>query len=66
MTQTYLVAAWRGTDHGYRTMGSDLTESAAIHRIDLASRIWPDMAKPKAYALELGNTDVLSVTRKPQ
>ena len=66
MAQTYLVAAWRGTDHGYRNMGSGLTESAAIRRIDLASRIWPDMAKPKAYALELGNTDVLSVTRKPQ
>ncbi len=66
MTQTYLVAAWRGTDHGYRTLGSDLTESAAIRRIDLASRIWPDMAKPKAYALELGNTDVLAMVRTYQ
>jgi hypothetical protein len=66
MSQTYLVAAWRGTENGYRNFGSGLTEAAAIRRIDLASRIWPDMAKPKAYALELGNTDVLSVTRKPQ
>jgi hypothetical protein len=66
MSQTYLVAAWRGTDNGYRSLGSGLSESAAIRRIELASRIWPDMARPKAYALELGNTDVLSVTRKPQ
>jgi hypothetical protein len=47
-------------------MGSGLTESAAIRRIDLASRIWPDMAKPKAYALELGNTDVLAMVRTYQ
>ena len=64
--QTYLVAAWRGTENGYRNLGSGLTETAAILRIDLASRIWPDMARPKAYALELGSTDVLSVTRKLQ
>ena len=64
--QTYLVAAWRGTENGYRNLGSGLTETAAIRRIDLASRIWPDMARPKAYALELGSTDVLSVTRKLQ
>ena len=64
--QTYLVAAWRGTDSGYRNLGSGLSESAAIRRIELASRIWPDMARPRAYAENLGNTDVLSVTRKPQ
>ena len=64
--QTYLVAAWRGTNSGYRNLGSGLTEADAIRRIDLASRIWPDMARPKAYAQELGSTDVLSVTRKLQ
>jgi hypothetical protein len=66
MTQTFLVAAWRGTDSGYRNLGSGLTEADAIRRIELASRIWPDMARPRAYAENLGNTDILSVTRKLQ
>jgi hypothetical protein len=66
MTQTYLVAAWRGTNNGYRNLGSGLSESAAIRRIDLASRIWPDMARARAYALELGNTDVLAMVRTYQ
>jgi hypothetical protein len=66
MSQTYLVAAWRGTENGYRNFGSGLTEAAAIRRIDLASRIWPDMAKPKAYAIEPGSTDVLAVVRTYQ
>jgi len=66
MTQTYLVAAWRGTNNGYRNLGSGLIEADAIRRIDLASRIWPDMARPRAYAENLGNTDILSVTRKLQ
>ena len=66
MTQTFLVAAWRGTDSGYRNLGSGLSESAAIRRIDLASRIWPDMARPKAYAEDLGRTDTLALIRKPQ
>jgi hypothetical protein len=64
--QTYLVAAWRGTENGYRNLGSGLTETAAILRIDLASRIWPDMARPKAYAEQLGNTDVLAIVRTYQ
>ena len=64
--QTYLVAAWRGTNNGYRNLGSGLSESAAIRRIDLASRIWPDMARARAYALELGSTDVLAVVRTYQ
>jgi hypothetical protein len=66
MTQTFLVAAWRGTDSGYRNLGSGLAEADAIRRIELASRIWPDMARPRAYAENLGNTDILSVTRKLQ
>lgn len=64
--QTYLVAAWRGFDGGHRQLGSGLTEADAIRRIDLASRIWPDMARPKAYALELGSTDVLAIVRTYQ
>jgi hypothetical protein len=64
--QTYLVAQWRGMDNGHRAMGSDLTESAAMQRLELVSRLFPEYARPKAYALELGSTDVLTITRKPQ
>jgi hypothetical protein len=66
MTQTYLIAQWRGMDNGHRSFGSALTESVAMQRMELVGRIFPEYANPKAYALELGNTDVLSVTRKPQ
>lgn len=64
--QTYLVAAWRGFDGGHRQFGSGLTEANAIRRIDLVSRLFPEYAKPKAYAENLGNTDVLSVVRTYQ
>jgi hypothetical protein len=66
MSQTCLVAQWRGMDDGHRSFGSGLTESAAMRRMELVGRLFPEYANPKAYALELGNTDVLSVTRKPQ
>lgn len=29
-------------------------------------RIWPESAKPKAYAEQLGDTDSLELIRKPQ
>ena len=66
MQQTYTVAQWRGTENGYRHLGSNLPEDAAIRRIALAERIWPERARPKAYAQELGRIDTLQVTRKPQ
>jgi hypothetical protein len=66
MSQTYLVAQWRGTDTGHRAMGTALPESAAIRRIALVGRLFPDYAKPKAYAIEPGNTDVLAVVRTYQ
>jgi hypothetical protein len=64
--QTYTIAQWRGTENGYRHLGSNLPEAAAIRRIALAERIWPERARPKAYAQELGRVDTLQVTRKPQ
>jgi hypothetical protein len=66
MSQTYLVAQWRGTDTGHRAMGTGLPESAAIRRIALVGRLFPDYARPKAYAEQLGNTDVLAVVRTYQ
>jgi hypothetical protein len=64
--QTYLVSQWRGMDNGHRSFGSGLTETESMRRMDLVSRIFPEYARPKAYALELGSTDVLTITRKPQ
>ena len=64
--QTYLVAQWRGIDNGHRVMGTALPESAAMRRLELVSRLFPEFSRPKAHAIELGNTDVLSVTRKLQ
>ena len=64
--QTYTVAQWRGTDNGYRFFGSSLSEAAAIRRMALVERLWPERAKPRAYAQELGKVDTLQVTRKPQ
>lgn len=66
MTETYLVAQWRGTDTGYRVMGTGLTEPAAMRRLELVSRLFPDYARPKAHAEQLGNTDVLAVVRTYQ
>ena len=66
MSQTYLVAQWRGMDNGHRAMGSGLTEPAAMRRLELVSRLFPEYARPKAYALELGNTDVLAMVRTYQ
>ena len=64
--QTYLVAQWRGTDNGHRQFGTGLTESAAMARLDLVGRLFPDYARPRAYAEHLGNTDSLSVVRTYQ
>jgi hypothetical protein len=61
-----MVAQWRGMDNGHRMMGSGLSESDSIRRIELASRLFPEYARPKAYALELGNTDVLAMVRTYQ
>ena len=66
MKHTYTVAQWRGTDSGYRLFGDSLSEAAAIRRMALVERIFPELARPKAYAQELGKTDTLQVTRKPQ
>jgi len=66
MNHTYTVAQWRGTDNGYRVLGRGLSENAAIRRMALVERLWPEMARPKAYAQELGRVDTLQVTRKPQ
>ena len=66
MNQTYTVAQWRGSENGYRVLGRGLRENAAIRRMALVERIFPEMARPKAYAQELGRTDTLQVTRKPQ
>ena len=63
--QTYTVAR-RGSENGYRRFGSSLSEAAAIRRMALVERIFPEMARPKAYAQELGRVDTLQVTRKPQ
>jgi hypothetical protein len=53
-------------DNGHKAMGSDLTEPAALRRLELVSRLFPEYARPKAYALELGNTDVLAMVRTYQ
>ena len=64
--QTYTVAQWRGSENGYRVLGRSLSEAAAIRRMALIERLFPEMARPKAYAQELGRVDTLQVTRKPQ
>ena len=64
--QTYTVAQWRGSENGYRVLGRGLRENAAIRRMALVERLWPERAKPRAYAQELGKVDTLQVTRKPQ
>jgi hypothetical protein len=64
--QHYTVAQWRGSDNGYRVLGRGLSESAAIGRIALASRLWPERARAKAHAEELGETDTISLVRKYQ
>ena len=61
-----MVAQWRGTDTVHRQFGTGLTESDAIRRIALIGRLFPDYARPKAYAEQLGNTDVLAVVRTYQ
>ena len=66
MQQYYTVAQWRGTEGGYRILGRGLSESAAISRIALASRLWPERARAKAHAEELGETDTISLVRKYQ
>jgi len=63
---TYLIAQWRGFDGGHRQFGAGLTESAAIRRLELVSRLFPEYARPKAYAEQLGNTDVLAMVRTYQ
>lgn len=62
----FMVAQWRGIDNGHRVMGTALPESAAMARLELVSRIFPEYARPKAYALELGSTDVLAIVRTYQ
>ena len=64
--QHYTVAQWRGSDNGYRILGRGLSEAAAIGRIALASRLWPERARAKAHAEELGETDTISLVRKYQ
>jgi len=64
--QTYTVARWEGSDNGYRVLGRGLSEDAAIRRIMLSNRLWPEMARAKAHAEQLGETDTLQVTRKLQ
>ena len=66
MSEVFMVAQWRGMDNGHRTMGSSLSESDSIRRIALVSRLFPEYARPKAYAEQLGNTDVLAVVRTYQ
>jgi hypothetical protein len=66
MAQLYTVAQWRGTEGGYRILGRGLSEAAAIGRIALAERIWPERARAKAHAEELGETDTISLVRKYQ
>ena len=64
--QTDTVARWEGSDNGYRVLGRGLSEDAAIRRMELSNRLWPEMARAKAHAEELGVTDTLQVTRKLQ
>ena len=64
--QTYTVARWQGSDNGHRVIGRGLSENAAIRRMELSNRIWPEMARAKAHSEQLGETDTLQVTRKLQ
>ena len=64
--QTYTVARWEGTEGGYRVLGRGLSEDAAIRRMELSDRLWPEMARAKAHAEQLGEIDTLQVTRKLQ
>ena len=64
--QTYTVARWQGSDNGYRVLGRGLSKDDAIRRMALSDRLWPEMARAKAHAEQLGETDILQVTRKPQ
>ena len=64
--QTYTVARWQGSDNGYRVLGRGLSEAAATRRMALSDRLWPEMARAKAHAEQLGETDTLQVTRKLQ
>lgn len=64
--QTYTVARWEGLDNGYRVLGRGLSEDAAIRRIMLSNRLWPDKAQAKAHAEQLGETDTLGLIRKFQ
>ena len=48
--QTYTVARWQGSDNGYRVLGRGLSEAAAIRRMALSDRLWPEMARAKAHA----------------
>ena len=66
MNQIYMVAAWRGSDEGYRTLGWNLSEAQALARIALCQRLWPDKAAPRAYAETAGETDQLQLIRKLQ
>lgn len=66
MSMTYTVARWEGTEGGYRVLGRGLSEDAAIRRIMMSNRLWPDKAGAKAYAEQLGETDTLGITRKFQ
>ena len=65
-TQTYQVSQWRGTEGGYVHLGFGLTEEAALARIVLCQRVWPERARPKAYAEKLGETHTREVIRKLQ
>ncbi len=64
--QTYTVARWEGSDNGYRVLGRGLSEDAAIRRMALSNRLWPEMARAKAHAEQLGETDTLRLERKLQ
>jgi len=66
MNLTYTVARWEGTEGGYRVLGRGLSEDAAIRRIMLSNRLWPEKAGAKAHAEQLGNVDTLAVIKKPQ
>ena len=63
---TYLIAQWRGFDGGHRQFGTGLTEADAMARLELIGRLFPEYARPKAYAENLGNTDVLAIVRTYQ
>lgn len=66
MSLTYTVARWEGTEGGYRVLGRGLSEDAAIRRIMLSNRLWPEKAGAKAHAEKLGETDTLGIVRKLQ